>query len=228
MFLIIARRCTKGSLQGLSHKKGVVFSLPWAQYCTSQHAESLGGALLGEVMQEVQSKKSISEQPLPYFGKYQVSTQSFRKVFQSNILIMLEKHQLCQSRTVLLNSISLMSLWWSRWPRVICSLVIGGICSKCPYIPLNSSTNIFPNLCAFWTYQIDSLSQFLPDLSQLTAVAAICNISIVSPLPLKLPNNNQLNRNTPRYLSTSCSLQHWHTWKFGKRLFLSECSLPQR
>lgn len=142
MFLIIARRCTKGSLQGRSHKKGVVFSLPWAQYWASQHSESLGGALLGEVMQEVESKKSISERPLPYFWEYQVSTQSFRKVVQRNILIMLEKRQLCQSRTVLLNSISLVSLWWSLWPRVICSLLIGGTRSKCPYIPLNSSRNI--------------------------------------------------------------------------------------
>lgn len=142
MLLIIARRCTKGSLQGLSHKKGVVFSLPWAQYCTSQHSESLGGALLGEVMQEVQSKKSLSEQSLPYFGEYQVSTQSCRNVVQSNILIMLEKHKLCQSRAVLFNSISLVSLWWLLWPRVICSLLIGGIHSKCPYIPLNSSTSM--------------------------------------------------------------------------------------
>ena len=147
MFLIIARRCTKGSLKGLSHKKGVVFSLPWAQYCTSQHSESLGGALLGEVMQDVQSKKSISEQPLPYFGEYQVSTQSFRKVVQGNLLVIGKKRQLCLSRTVLLNSFSLVSLislmlTWSLWPRVICLVQIGGICSKCPYIPLNSSRNI--------------------------------------------------------------------------------------
>lgn len=146
MFLIIARRCTKGSLKGLSHKKGVVFSLLWAPYCTSQHSESLGGALLGEVMQDVQSKKSISEKPLPYFGEYQVSTQSFRKVVQGN-LIMGKKRQLCLSRTVLLNSFSLISLItlmlaWSLWPRVICWVQIGGVCSKCPYIPLNSSRHI--------------------------------------------------------------------------------------
>lgn len=147
MFLIIARRCTKGSLEGLSHKKGVVFSLPWAQYCTSQRSESLGGTLLGEVMQDVQSKKSISEQSLPYFGEYQVWTQSFRKVVQGKLLIMGKKCQLRLSRTVLLNSFSLVSfiilmLAWSLWPRVICWVQIGGICSKCPYTPLNSSRNI--------------------------------------------------------------------------------------
>lgn len=86
MFLIIARRCTKGSLKGLSHKKGVVFSLPWAQYCTSQHSESLGGALLREVVPDVQSQKSVTEKSLPCFAEYQVSIQSFRKVVQGNIL----------------------------------------------------------------------------------------------------------------------------------------------
>lgn len=146
MFLIIARRCTKGSLKGLSHKKGVVFSLPWAQYCTSQHSESLRGALLGEVMQDVSPRNQSHNNHCPILenSKYQ---QSFRKVVQGNLLIMGKKRQLCLSRTVLLNGFSLVSLITlmltrSLWPRVICWVQIGGICSKSPYIPLNSSRNI--------------------------------------------------------------------------------------
>jgi len=93
-------------------------------------------------MQDVQSKKSISEQPLPCFGEHQVSTKSFRKVVQRNLLITRKNRQLRLGRTVLLNSFSLVSLItlmlaWSLWPRVICCVQIGGVCSECPYIPLN-------------------------------------------------------------------------------------------